>query len=136
MRRKPGHDCAAADECIGLMRMHLAEVGIEATFADDAAALAAAEIRKLREQVANRALPAEPPPGYVRARIAVVVDEHGVSEAENATNMSEMDRREQAAAMLSHYAQGVRHLVYLTVYAPLPPAPPEVVGTVEEARYA
>lgn len=35
-------------ECIMLMREHLERVGIVATFADDAAALAAQEIEKLR----------------------------------------------------------------------------------------
>lgn len=40
-------------ECIGIMREHLAKVGIEATFADDVAAKAAAEITALRARVAE-----------------------------------------------------------------------------------
>lgn len=48
-----GRDPDANAEAIGLMRAHLAEVGITEPFADDCAALAKAEILKLRTELAG-----------------------------------------------------------------------------------
>ena len=43
-----GDETGLHAECVGIMREHLKTVGIEATYADDVAALAAAEIKSLR----------------------------------------------------------------------------------------
>lgn len=44
-------EAGLSGECIMLMRKHLAEAGIEATFADDVAAIASARLQRLEEVV-------------------------------------------------------------------------------------
>ena len=77
-----------------------------------------------------RTLPPEPPPGFVRVRIAAAV---GVEDdgrigwgADGQSGATDAD----LAGGVSHW-NGPFRLSYVTADVPLPDAPPEIVGTME-----
>jgi hypothetical protein len=83
-------------------------------------------LRRARELLAAPSLPPEPPPGFVRVRIAVTTGSDGAYEARGwhladpAALDAFMLRDSEPGCLLSH---GILDF-------PLPPAPAEIVGTV------
>ena len=79
--------------------------------------------RRARELLSAPALPPEPAPGFVRVRAVVWLDHDGGWQMRGGSHWTQKD--------WGYSNRGCQTLGYVTADVPLPPAPAEIVGSVE-----